>query len=119
MNRFWGLELATEFFNAVTGLNLQSDDLRKAAERSWNLLKIMNIKEGFTRKNDKFPKEWFKPLKLGGNELEFKDFFGGTVITIDIANQLLDDYYDERGWSKKDGVPNQEKLKELGLEKYL
>ncbi len=119
MNRFWGLELATEFYNAVTGFDLQLDDLRKAAERSWNLLKIMNIKEGFTRKNDKFPKEWFKPLKLGENELEFKDFFGGTIITVDIANQLIDDYYDERGWSKENGVPTQEKVKDLGLEKFL
>jgi len=119
INRFWGLELATEFFSAVTGFELSSDDLRKAAERSWNLLKIMNTKEGFSRKNDAFPKEWFKPLKLGVNNLEFKDFFGGTIITIDIANQLLDDYYDERGWSKQNGVPTQEKIKDLGLDKFL
>ena len=119
INRFWGLELATEFYSAVTGFDLQPEDLRKAAERSWNLLKIMNIKEGFTRNDDNFPKEWFKPLKLGENELEFKDFFGGTIITIDIANQLLDDYYDERGWSKENGVPTQEKVKDLGLEKFL
>ncbi|MFX1339944.1 MAG: aldehyde ferredoxin oxidoreductase C-terminal domain-containing protein, partial [Promethearchaeota archaeon] len=119
INRFWGLELATEFYNAVTGFELVSDDLRKAAERSWNLLKIMNIKEGFTRKNDAFPKEWFKPLKLGENNLEFKDFFGGTIITIDIANQLLDDYYDERGWNKQNGEPTQEKIEDLGLTKFL
>ena len=119
INRFWGLELATEFYNAVTGFNLHSEDLRKAAERSWNLLKIMNIKEGFSRKDDKFPKEWFKPLKLGDNQLEFKDFYGGTVITKAIANQLLDDYYEEREWQKNNGIPSQEKLKELGLAKYI
>ena len=62
---------------------------------------------------------WFKPLKLGDNQLEFKDFYGGTVITKAIANQLLDDYYEEREWQKNNGIPSQEKLKELGLAKYI
>jgi len=119
MNRFWSLELATEFYNAVTGFNLENDDLRVAAERTWNLLKVLNSKEGFTRKNDKFPSEWFKPLKFGPSTLEFKDFFGATVITHDIANQLLDDYYDERGWNKKDGLPTKEKIYQLGLAQFL
>ncbi len=119
MNRFWGLESASEFYNAVTGFERSSEDLRMAAERTWNLMKIMNMKEGFSRKDDKFPKGWFKPLKFGVNELEFIDFFGETKITHDIANQLLDDYYDERGWDKENGLPTQDKVKELGLEKYL
>lgn len=119
MNRFYGLELATAFYNAVTGLNMQIEDLRKAAERSWNLLKILNVKEGFSRKDDKFPKGWFKPLKFGDNKLPLKDFYGETLITTEIANQLLDDYYDERGWDKTTGQPTQEKIKELGLEKYI
>ena len=119
MNRFYGLESATEFFNAVTGFNMQPEDLRIAAERTWNLLKILNMKEGFSRKDDKFPKEWFKPLKFGNNILAFQDFFGETIITPEIANQLLDDYYDERGWDKKSGTPTQAKLKDLGLENYI
>ncbi len=119
MNRFYGLESATEFFNAVTGFNMQPEDLRIAAERSWNLFKILNVKEGFSRKDDKFPKDWFKPLKFGHNILAFQDFFGEITITPEIANQLLDDYYDERGWDKKSGTPTQAKLKDLGLENYI
>lgn len=119
MNRFYGLELATAFYNAVTGLDMQIEDLRIAAERSWNLLKILNVKEGFSRKDDKFPKGWFKPLKFGDSHLQLKDFYGVTLITTEIANQLLDDYYDERGWDKTTGQPTQEKIKELGLEKYI
>ncbi len=119
MNRFYGLELVTDIYNAVTGFNMQLDDLRIAAERIWNLLKIMNIKEGFSRKDDKFPEEWFKPLKFGENILKFQDFFGETIITPEVANQLLDGYYDERGWDKIRGIPMQEKIKELSLEMYL
>jgi len=119
MNRFYGLELVTDIYKAVTGFNIQSEELREAAERTWNLLKIMNIKEGFSRKDDKFPEEWFKPLKFGENILKFQDFFGETIITPEVANQLLDDYYDERGWDKIRGIPMQEKIKELSLEMYL
>lgn len=118
INRFWGLELATDFYNTVTGIELKPEDLRIAAERTWNLLKIMNKKEGFNRKDDNFPKEWFKPLTFGDNQLEFKDFFGGKIITEDIANQLLDDYYDERGWNKNNGIPTEIKIKELSLERF-
>jgi aldehyde:ferredoxin oxidoreductase len=119
MNRFWSLELVNEFYNAVTGFELKPEDLMKAAERTWNLLKMINAKEGFSREDDKFPKNWFKPLKFGNNIIELRDFFGTTIITDDIANQLLDDYYDERGWNTNNGLPSQNKLKELDLEKFI
>ncbi|MHA2049808.1 MAG: aldehyde ferredoxin oxidoreductase N-terminal domain-containing protein [Promethearchaeota archaeon] len=118
MNRFWSLDLVTGFYNAVTGIELKPEDLRIAAERTWNLLKIMNKKEGFTRKDDNFPKEWFKPLSFGNNQLEFKGFLGEVIITNDIANQLLDDYYDERGWDIINGIPTDTKIKELNLKKF-
>lgn len=119
VNRFYSLESATEFFNAATGFDLFPEDLMLAAERSWNLLKLLNAKVGFTRKDDNFPKGWFESLQFGKNALNFLDFFGETKITPEIANQLLDDYYDERGWDKDNGLPTQEKVKKLGLEKYL
>ena len=119
MNRFYSMENVTNFYNAITGFDMSQEDLRLAAERSWNLLKILNAREGFSRKDDKFPKEWFNNLKYGDNELQLHDFFGTTAITPTIANQLLDDYYDERGWNVEDGLPSQETVKELGLEPYM
>ncbi len=118
MNRFWGLESATAFYNAVTGFDLSPEDVRIAAVRTWNLLRVLNAREGFSRKDDKFPVQWFKPLQFGEIELKFQDFYGGTLITPTIATQLLEDYYEERGWDKKTGLPTPQKLKELGLEKY-
>jgi aldehyde:ferredoxin oxidoreductase len=119
MNRFYSLDLVTEFYNFITGFELNKEELILAAERSWNLLKILNVNEGFSRKDDKFPKNWFKPLKYGENELELYDFYGNVQITPKIANQLLDDYYDERGWDKITGIPLKSKLQELDLMKYL
>jgi aldehyde:ferredoxin oxidoreductase len=107
MNRFWSLQSVTAFYNAVTGFTLDPATLRLAAERSWNLLRILNAKEGFSRKDDKFPVAWFQ------------DFYGGTIITPEIATQLLDDYYAERDWDQATGLPTKKKLSELGLEKYI
>jgi aldehyde:ferredoxin oxidoreductase len=119
MNRFYSLNLVTEFYNLITGFELNKKELILSAERSWNLLKVLNVNEGFSRKDDKFPKNWFKPLKYGENNLELYDFYGNVQITPTIANQLLDDYYDERGWDKITGIPTKSKLQELGLMKYL
>ncbi|NVM27704.1 MAG: hypothetical protein HWN65_02590 [Candidatus Helarchaeota archaeon] len=118
MNRFWGLESVTAFYNAVTGFDLHPDDLRLAAERTWNLLKILNAKEGFSRKDDKFPEQWFHSLQFEKLEVKFQDFYGVTEITPEIAGQLLDDYYDERGWDRKTGLPTPHKIKELDLEGF-
>lgn len=119
MNRFYSFDLVLEMYNSITGFDLSKEDLRIAAERSWNLLKILNSKEGFSKKDDKFPPNWFKPLNYGENKLHLKDFLGETKITEDLAFQLLKNYYKERGWNENRGLPSDSKLKELDLVKYI
>ncbi|MHA1229815.1 MAG: aldehyde ferredoxin oxidoreductase N-terminal domain-containing protein [Candidatus Helarchaeota archaeon] len=119
INRFYSLKSVTQLYKVVTGIELSEDEIRKAAERTWNLMKILNMKEGFNRKDDRFPENWFKTLEYGEIKLKLMDFYGGVEITPQIANQLIEDYYDERGWDKENGLPTKEKIRELGLEKYL
>jgi len=116
VNRFYGLESVTAFYNAVTGFDSSPDELRLAAERSWNLLKILNAREGFSRVDDEFPQVWFEPKQFGKIQLKLQNFYGGVEITPEIAVQMLDDYYEERGWSKETGLPTKEKVSSLGLE---
>ncbi|MHC1591975.1 MAG: aldehyde ferredoxin oxidoreductase family protein [Candidatus Helarchaeales archaeon] len=119
VNRFYSLELITEFYNAVTGLDVSPETLRLAAERSWNLLRLLNAREGFSRSDDKFPDVWFNELQFGSLQLKLQNFYGGIEITPEIARQMLDDYYDERGWSKENGLPTKDKIRALGLEWFL
>ena len=42
----------------------------------------------------------------------------GAVLSRNTINQLLDEYYELRGWDKRSGIPTEEKLIELGLGDY-
>jgi aldehyde:ferredoxin oxidoreductase len=107
------------FYTAVTGFQITPEDLKKAGERIWNLYKIINVREGFDRADDAFPGLWVKtidePIKSGRREIRLRDYFGRPLQHKDLA-KMLDDYYDERGWSSSNGTPSEWKKKALGLE---
>jgi aldehyde:ferredoxin oxidoreductase len=113
---FFGMERLAGLYSAATGIEMGTGELRRAGERAWNLLKALNAREGFSRKDDRFPPKWLEPMKRGDGEIRMKDFLGIKVLTADDLEKLLDDYYDERGWDIQTGLPTGEKLVELGLE---
>jgi aldehyde:ferredoxin oxidoreductase len=113
---FFSMERLAGLYSAATGIEMDASELKRAAERAWNVLKAINAREGFSRKDDKFPPKWLEPLKRGDEEVRMKDFLGIKVLTPDDLEKMLDDYYDERGWDIQTGLPTREKLVELGLE---
>ncbi|MDO8491500.1 MAG: aldehyde ferredoxin oxidoreductase N-terminal domain-containing protein [Dehalococcoidia bacterium] len=118
INRFYHVNTITDLYNAVTGLDMKPADLMKAAERSWNLWRLLNVKEGFSRKDDRPPAMWFVPLKEDDKEIPLHDYYGTRRLTPEDVDKFLDEYYDERGWDPRTGAPTPEKLKDLELEKY-
>jgi len=78
--------------------------MMKAGERIFNLERLFNLKAGLTQKDDTLPKRMLEEPLPGGPAK-------GQVVHL---NEMLPVYYKLRGWTKK-GVPNLEKLKELGL----
>jgi aldehyde:ferredoxin oxidoreductase len=98
---------------------MNKEALMEAGERVWNLYKILNWREGFDRKKDAPPDKWFEPMKAAGGEFEMKDYFQTKTLTRQDIEQLLDDYYDERGWDKRTGCPTKAKLHQLGLDYVL
>jgi len=115
ISRFYSFKILAELYTAVTGIEVTPGELKQASERVWNLWKLLNCKAGFDRKDDEPPEIWFKPLRGVGKEYHLKDYFGTTTLTKRDVERLLDDYYDERGWDKKTGIPTPRKLEELGL----
>jgi len=109
INRFYSAKLCAELYSAVTGIEKSRDELMIAAERSWNVLRMANIREGFSRNDDEIPQRLLKK--------RIRYYHGNVLITEELAKKLLDDYYDERGWDRETGIPTKEKLLELGLQK--
>jgi aldehyde:ferredoxin oxidoreductase len=111
---FYGTVDAMEIYAAVTGSEISVAGLQEVGARSFNLLKALNLREGFTRKDDRFPDRWFEPVMRHGQVTYLEDFFGKRLTKED-CERILDDYYEESGWDLKLGAPTKKKLIEVGL----
>jgi aldehyde:ferredoxin oxidoreductase len=97
-----------KLYNLVTGAELTAEDLKQSGERINTVARLFNIREGLGRKDDTLPyKVMHLPIPDEGPSK-------GAYVTQKELDFLLDDYYETRGWTKE-GVPTEEKLKELGM----
>lgn len=116
-NRFYHINTLVDLYSALTGFDVSRQDLMRGAERVWNLFKMINVREGFTRKDDEPPDKWFEPIEtVDGKKIRMMDYYRNRYLTREDVDKWLNDYYDERGWVPETGVPSAEKLTELGLE---
>ena len=116
VNRFYHVNTISNLYTALTGIDSTPTALMHTAEKAWNLWRYLNSKTGFSRKDDWPPPSWFHPLETGDRAFPLKDYYQtGNYTEKDLA-ELLDDYYDERGWDKTTGHPSPQKLAELGLD---
>ncbi|MBI5446853.1 MAG: hypothetical protein HY900_37265, partial [Deltaproteobacteria bacterium] len=110
-----GSELA-ELYSAVSGTETGAEELKLAGERAFNLCKLLNAREGFSRADDAFPPVWLTPRMTPDGAQVLTDYYRAHPFTAEEIELLLDDYYDERGWDVASGLPGKEKLTTLGLE---
>jgi len=96
-----------EVVNAVTGWETSLLELMMAAERSLNLARIFNLREGFTSADDWLPERFFEPLKSGPRE--------GAKIPKHDLKKAIELFYGMMDWNEKTGTPSPAKLHELGL----
>lgn len=109
------LEDLSSLYAATTGIEVQPGQLMKAGETAWNIIKMANVREGFSRKDDRIPDAFLEPLVVGDKTFTLKDYYG-RPLDRNAVERLIDNYYDERGWSVEDSLPTAAKLTELGLE---
>lgn len=120
MLRYQTLKRLAELYSYATGIQITPQELKKAGERIWNLYKLLNVREGFNREDDRIPALWAKSLEhpiedFVFGKLQLTDYFGRQMTVADVE-KMLDNYYDEHGWDIKTGIPKKEKLTELGLD---
>ena len=97
-----GEEEYANILSAVTGKAYTSEDLMRVGERIWNLERLYNIREGFSKADDTLPQRFFKE-KVNGKVIDREEFLN-----------TLAEYYRMRGWDD-DGVPTEGTLERLEI----
>ena len=97
-----------EVYGEVTGIDKTKEERMRDGERICNLEKAFNSRLGMRREHDTICERWMhEPCPEGPNE--------GRVAG-DMFDQVLEEYYEWRGWDKETGLQTREKMEELGLE---
>jgi aldehyde:ferredoxin oxidoreductase len=120
INAIYDIKLLAGCYSAVTGFETSPQELRRLGEKAWNLYKLLNVREGFSRKEDIIPAWWKATADSHAGDAgapRLLDYWGKPVIK-DRLEKMLDDYYHERGWDVKSGIPTKAKLAELELEEF-
>ena len=72
----------------------------------YNIEKAFNVREGFFKENDTLPYRLLhEPLHEGASKNQIVDL-----------EPMLNEYYSNRGWDIRTGIPSSNKLQELELE---
>ncbi|MEM0030755.1 MAG: aldehyde ferredoxin oxidoreductase family protein [Desulfurococcaceae archaeon] len=103
------LEYYPKLLSAATGLTWSIDDIRVIGNRIYSLIRAYWIREhgGWGREMDYAPVRWFKhPLTKGP--------YTGHKLDIEKYGEMLNAYYDLRGWDER-GVPKKTTLEKLKL----
>ncbi len=103
-----GLSLTSllTIFNTITGWNWDVQNAMLCGERIFTLQRLINLRDGYTRKDEILPAKMHVPAQKG--------FRAGKIPPL---NELLQEFYELRQWNQ-DGRPAKEKLQGLGLQSY-
>ncbi|MCX7857783.1 MAG: aldehyde ferredoxin oxidoreductase family protein [Deltaproteobacteria bacterium] len=95
------------FHTVVTGIETKPADISLYGERSYILKRLLNLKLGMTKDQERLPKVVTTPLKRGGT--------GGFSPNLEKTLQL---YYKIRKIGDN-GYPLKEKIEELGIDQFI
>ena len=93
-----------EALRRATGLRMFTGSFLDLGERSYNLERLYNLREGLTAKDDTLPKRLTRDLQDPSDPR--------TRVPLE---KMLPVYYKARGWDKE-GRPTKRKLRRLGIE---
>ena len=107
----WELDNYPKYFNLVTGLDWNLDDMWALADRVYALIKLHYVREfpNVTRQDDYPPAVWFDP-----SNADTEGPIAHKHLEADKYDRLLQHYYDQRGYDKR-GIPTRALLEKLGL----
>ena len=98
---------SAEVLSRVTGWDVTADELRACGERISNSKKLFNIREGWSRADDRLPRRILDERLSDGPA-------GGAGLTEGELAMMIDAYYEARGWDADGTIPDA-KLADLGI----
>ncbi len=101
-------EILASLFETATGIPMSADKLQHVCERILNMERLVNIREGLTKKDDTLPRRAFEEEIQSGPSK-------GLKLSEEAFNRVLEEYYELHGWDLN-GIPKKETLAKLGLE---
>jgi len=103
----YNLTQLTELLNAATGWSVDVSDLFSIADRTLTTFRLFNLREGFSASDDVLPQRFYQPKTDG--------ILADKPLDPVKMEKAKRDYYKLMGWHETTGVPEDKKLKELGL----
>jgi len=106
---FWALstERMAEILSLLLEREVTAEELTISGERTYNLARLFNEREGFDRKDDYLPERIY-------SEKLTKGFAEGKLLPREEYEKMLSEYYKLRGWDEN-GKLSDAKKKELNL----
>jgi aldehyde:ferredoxin oxidoreductase len=92
----------------TTGWQMTFLELIRVGERRINLMRQINARRGFSKKEDKLPERLFDPLPDGPSK--------GRHVDPENFEKMQGMYYELMGWDPTNGNPTRAKLLQLGLD---
>jgi aldehyde:ferredoxin oxidoreductase len=108
-DRVGDIDAEVRLFNAVVGTDWTLDDMHKACERVFNVMRAIHVRQGRTRAHDESIIPYFT------QPANWADEAGPQTIDEDKFRDLLTRYYKLHGWDTAKGWPTRAKLASLGL----
>lgn len=113
----YGTQIPPEFYYPAVskalqihnGIELSEKQLKEIGERIVNINRLFNAMRGITRKDDSLPKRLTQQAAPTGPSK-------GQTVELD---DMLEEYYKERGWDLESGLPTKETLRRLSLEEEM
>jgi aldehyde:ferredoxin oxidoreductase len=106
------MALDTDFlgvhFRHLWGRETSHEELMTVGARIWNLGRLLNLREGVARSDDRLPERILGVPHPDG-------VAAGKVVGAGAFREALDEYYGLRGWDAE-GIPGEQALRRLGLE---
>jgi len=106
--KFTNMAASEEYFArvlaAVSGMDFSTGELIRVGERVYNLERLYNNRQGFTRADDTLPPRLLKEPSPDGPSKGW----------VSHLEPMLEEYYRSRGWDQQ-GTPKPRKLEDLGL----